>query len=53
MEIMEAAWDTRDRYLAGTLSQAAIIKVAELCYNFGGGATLLGRLLLVKPFELL
>ena len=30
---MVAAWDTRDRYLAGTLSQAAIIKVAEPFYK--------------------
>ena len=32
---MVAAWNTRERHLAGTLSQAAIIKVAgslqELC----------------------
>ena len=33
VEIMEAAWDTRDRYLAGTLSQAASIKVAEPFYK--------------------
>ena len=30
---MVAAWDTRDRYLAGTLSQAATIKVAEPFYK--------------------
>ena len=33
VEIMVAAWDTRDRYLASTLSQAAIIKVAESFYK--------------------
>ena len=29
VEIMVAAWNTRDRYLTSTLSQAAIIKIAS------------------------
>ena len=29
VEIIVAAWDTSDRYLVSTLSQATIIKVAE------------------------
>jgi len=30
---MVAVWDTRDRYLASTLSQAAIIKLGEPYYK--------------------
>ena len=33
VEIMVAAWNTRERHLAGTLSQAAILKVAEPFYK--------------------
>ena len=33
VEIMVAAWNTRDRYLASTLSQAAIIKVVKTFYR--------------------
>ena len=32
-KIMVVAWETKDRYLASTLSQAAIIKVAEPFYK--------------------